>query len=171
MKESINIKAIDGADVLEHINCSYIATHYFNRTRSWFFQRLNNNAVNGKPVGFSIADIRTLRFALQDLQNQINVYAYNLPLTENMNVEVYIVTDQTAISLIMEQDIQGFKAYLSEDQTIISHDPKSFATSQEATAFCDGISYGKSESFPTDFLPLRSDNVDDIPFITAIKSY
>ena len=171
MKESYNIKAIDGADVLEHINCSYIATHYFNRTRSWFFQRLNNNAVNGKPVGFSIVDIRTLRLALQDLQNQIRVYAYNLPLTENMNIEVYIVKDQTAISLIMEQDIQGFKAYLSENQTLIFHEPKLFATAQEAAAFCEGISYGKNESYPTDTLPLRSDNVDDIPFITAIKSY
>ena len=171
MKEFFNIKAIEGVDVLEHINCSYIASHYFNRTRSWFFQRLNNNAVNGKPASFSISEISTLKFALLEIRDRISVYTNNLPSIDNMEIKVYIVKDQTAISLIMEHDIDGFKAYLAENLTLIFPEPKSFTTHQEATSFCDGVSYGRDESYPIDILPLRSDNEDDIPFIAVINLY
>ena len=46
----INIRKIGGAEILETLNCAAIAERFFNRSRAWFTQRLNNNLVNGKPV-------------------------------------------------------------------------------------------------------------------------
>ena len=170
-KSPINIRNLPGAEVLEHINCAYIARRFFNRTRSWFIQRLNNNAVNGKPVGFSDAELLTLRSALLTLSKEIKNYSSNLPNTESMDIKVYVITDQTAIDLLTKDDLDGFTAYLAEDDTLYFPEPETFATEEEALAFCAGIGYGIDELAPIERYPLRSCEPDDVPFIEAIENY
>ena len=170
-KSPINIRNLPGAEVLEHINCAYIARRFFNRTRSWFIQRLNNNAVNGKPVGFSDAELLTLRSALLTLSKEIKNYSSNLPNTESMDIKVYVITDQTAIDLLTKDDLDGFKAYLAEDDTLYFPEPETFATEEEALAFCAGIGYGIDERAPIERYPLRSCEPTDVPFIELIENY
>lgn len=170
-KSPINIRNLPGAEVLEHINCAYIARRFFNRTRSWFIQRLNNNAVNGKPVGFIDAELLTLRSALLTLSKEIKNYSSNLPNTESMDVKVYVITDQTAIDLLTKDDLDGFKAYLAEDDTLYFPEPETFATEEEALAFCAGIGYGIDERAPIERYPLRSCEPTDVPFIELIENY
>ena len=170
-KSPINIRNLPGAEVLEHINCAYIARRFFNRTRSWFIQRLNNNAVNGKPVGFSDAELLTLRSALLTLSKEIKNYSSNLLNTESMDVKVYVITDQTAIDLLTKDDLDGFKAYLAEDDTLYFPEPETFATEEEALAFCAGIGYGIDERAPIERYPLRSCEPTDVPFIELIENY
>ena len=171
MNEPLDIRKFPGAEVLEHINCAYVARRFFNRTRAWFIQRLNNNIVNGKPVSFTDAELRTLRNALRTLSNEILNYSSNLPNTESMDIKVYVITDQTAIDLITDNDIDGFKAYLAEDDTLYFAEPESFATEEQALAFCDGIGYGIDERAQIERLPLRSCELADVPFIEAIENY
>lgn len=171
MKEPLNIRKFPGADVLEHINCAYIARRFFNRTRSWFTHRLHNNIVNGKPVSFTDAELRTLRYALRTLSNEILNYSSNLPNTESMDIEVYVITDQTAIDLITDNDLDGFKAYLAEDDTLYFPEPETFASEEEALAICACIGYGFDERAPIEHLPLRSCEPEDEPFIEAIENY
>ena len=171
MNEPLDIRKFPGAEVLEHINCAYVARRFFNRTRAWFIQRLNNNIVNGKPVSFTDAELRTLRYALRTLSNEILNYSSNLPNTESMDIKVYVINDQTAIDLITDNDIDGFKAYLADEDTLYFSEPETFVTKEEALAFCAGIGYGIDERAPIDRLPLRSCEPADVPFIELIKQY
>ena len=170
-KSPINIRNLPGAEVLEHINCAYISRRFFNRTRSWFIHRLNNNIVNGKPVGFNNSELLTLRSALLTLSKEIKNYSSNLPNTESMDIKVYVITDQTAIDLITDNDIDGFKAYLAEEDTLYFPEPETFASEEEALAFCAGIGFGIDERAPIERLPLRSCEPTDVPFIEAIENY
>ena len=167
----LNIRRLPGAEVLTCINCAYIAKRFFNRTRSWFIQRLNNNIVNGKPVSFNDAELLTLRAALLTLSKEIKNYSSNLPNTESMDIKVYVITDQTAIELITDNDLDGFKAYLAEEDTIYFPDPEIFTSEEEALAFCAGIGYGIDDRAPIDRYPLRSCEPTDVPFIEAIENY
>ena len=171
MNEPLYIRKFPGAEVLEHINCAYVARRFFNRTRAWFIQRLNNNAVNGKPVSFTEAELLTLRSALLTLSKEIRYYSTNIPNTESMDIKVYVITDQTAIDLITDNDLDGFKAYLAEDDTLYFPEPETFSSEEEALAFCDGIGYGIDERAPIERLPLRSCEPADIPFIEVIENY
>lgn len=88
-----------------------------------------------------------------------------------MAVKVYVVTDREAIDFIVDNDIEAFKAYLNEDDTLYFDDPKVFDTEEEALAFCDGLGYGCDErAIPTTY-PLRSFEDVDCPFIEAIENY
>ena len=158
----LNIRILPGADVLEHINCAYVARRFFNRSRSWFIHRLNNNIVNGKPVSFTDAELRTLRSALRTLSNEILNYSSNLPNTQDMDIKVYVITDN---------DLDGFKAYLAEDDTLYFAEPETFATEEQALAFCSGIGYGIDERAPIERYTLRSCEPDDVPFIELIENY
>ena len=53
------------------ISFKYIAETYFNKSKSWFSPRLNGNMVHGKKCGFNDEELRTLRFALQDISKKI----------------------------------------------------------------------------------------------------
>lgn len=59
------------AEISEFINMSYIAKHYFNRSKQWLSQRINGNVVGGKPRYLSEKEKETLNFALQDLSKRI----------------------------------------------------------------------------------------------------
>ena len=167
----LNIRILPGAEVLEHVNCAYVARRFFNRSRSWFIHRLNNNIINDKPVSFNDAELLTLRAALLTMSKEIKNYSSNLPNTESMDIKVYVITDQTAIDLVTDNDLDGFKAYLAEEDTIYFPDPEIFASEEEALAFCAGIGYGIDDRAPIDRYPLRSCEPADVPFIEAIENY
>ncbi len=167
----LNIRILPGAEVLEHINCAYVARRFFNRSRSWFIHRLNNNIVNGKPVSFSEAELLTLRSALLTLSKEIKYYSSNIPNTKSLDIKVYVITDQTAINLITDNDLDGFKAYLAENDALHFPEPKTFATEEEALAFCAGIGYDINKQAPIEHLPLRSCEPADMPFIELIENY
>ena len=65
-------------DILGIISASYIAKNYFNKTTAWFYQRLNNNIVNGKQARFSKEEIEVLRHALEDISCKIKNSAAQL---------------------------------------------------------------------------------------------
>lgn len=62
-------------EISEIINLSYIAKHYFKKSKSWLSQRINNNIVNGKPAKLTNEEIDTLNFALQDLGKRIGSFS------------------------------------------------------------------------------------------------
>lgn len=53
--------------VLPFASMSYIAQHYFGRTRQWLYQRINGSAVNGRPANFTADELNTLSLALSEL--------------------------------------------------------------------------------------------------------
>lgn len=172
MSDIINIRKLLGADVLDRINCADIAERYFHRSRSWFTQRLNNNLVNGKPVSFTADELRTLRIALKGMAVDLTKFTSQIPnLPTVMSVKVYVISDRTAIEYIQDDDIDGFKEYLAEDDTIYFGDPEIFDSEAEALAFCEGLGYGTDERAMPNRYPLRSCEPTDAPFIEAIENY
>lgn len=63
------------------LNLSYIAKRYFNKERSWLYQRLNHAIVNGKPAAFTEAEIKRLSDSLYELSNKI--HQISVQLTQN----------------------------------------------------------------------------------------
>jgi hypothetical protein len=57
--------------VSQIVSLSYISRQYFNKTRTWLYQKVNGSTINGKPVKFTPEEISTLNFALQDISKQI----------------------------------------------------------------------------------------------------
>lgn len=66
------------SSILPIISVSHLAKKYFNRSPQWFYQRLNGNNVNGKPAHFSDDEINTLKRALNDICNSINLVSLAL---------------------------------------------------------------------------------------------
>lgn len=58
-------------EISKFVNLSYIAEHYFNRSRSWLVQRINGNTVMGKPRYLNESEKQTLNMALQDMANKL----------------------------------------------------------------------------------------------------
>lgn len=58
-------------DINDIISFSYIAEHYFGKTKTWLYQRINGNIVNGKPAKFTEEEIDTLKKALEDISGKI----------------------------------------------------------------------------------------------------
>lgn len=69
-RPDIDAKGILG-EAAEALNLSYIAKRYFNKDRSWLYQRLNRSTVNGKPAAFTENELRTLAGALAELSQTI----------------------------------------------------------------------------------------------------
>lgn len=59
-----------------------------------------------------------------------------------MKVEVFVVKEPEAVRLLEENDLEGFKALLSEDETLLFDEPVEFDSEAEALAFCAGLGYG-----------------------------
>lgn len=146
MNDIIRIRKIDGAQILDTMNCAAISERFFNRSRAWFIQRLNNNIVNGKPVSFSTEELLKLRTSLKVLASEITRFTSNIPnLPTDMSIKVYVIDDPASIEFFENDDIDGFKEYLTEDDTIIFPEAECFDTEAEALAFCSGIGYGTNE--------------------------
>lgn len=58
-------------EVLPILSVSYLAKHYFGKSTSWFYQRLNGNKVNGKIASFTCEEIAILNEALQDISKKV----------------------------------------------------------------------------------------------------
>lgn len=168
----IKIREIDGAQVLDTLNCASISERFFHRSRAWFIQRLNNNIVNGKPVSFTSEELFRLRSALKTLASEILYFMSNIPkTTPNMAIKVYVIDDPEAIIFFQNDDIDGFKQYIADDDALDFGEPEFFDTEAEALAFCAGIGYGVNERAIVERYPLRSCESCDIPFIEAIENY
>ena len=59
-------------NVPEAISMSYIAKNYFGKTKTWLYQRLNGNRVNGKEARFTESEARQLQDALHDLGRRLS---------------------------------------------------------------------------------------------------
>lgn len=62
-------------EVLPIISVSYVVKTYFQKTPQWFYQRLNGNAVNGKPAQFTSDELKILHGALLDISGKISASA------------------------------------------------------------------------------------------------
>lgn len=58
-------------EVTEIVSLSYIAKNYFHRTRTWLYQKINGNTINGKPATFTKEEINTLNHAIQDISKKL----------------------------------------------------------------------------------------------------
>lgn len=58
-------------NILPIISLSYIAKNYFGKTKSWLYQRVNGNLVNGKPAKFTDEEKEILNSALKDIANRL----------------------------------------------------------------------------------------------------
>lgn len=57
--------------ILPMISVSYLAKHYFGRSSSWLYQRINGNRVHGKPAKFTAQELEKLRHALREIGQSI----------------------------------------------------------------------------------------------------
>lgn len=80
MKENriIYTRRIEGSEILDSLSCAAISKRFFNRSRAWFTQRLNNNIVNGKPASFTEEELIKLSFALREICYEINTFCNNI---------------------------------------------------------------------------------------------
>jgi len=59
------------SQITEIISMAYIAKTYFNKSKSWLSQRINEFDVNGKPAKFLPEEIDTLNFAIKDISSKL----------------------------------------------------------------------------------------------------
>ena len=62
------------AQVSAIVSMSYIAKNYFNKSKSWLSQRINEFDVNGKPARFTSEEVNTLNFAFDDISKKIGSF-------------------------------------------------------------------------------------------------
>ncbi len=75
--EEVNLK-VRLLEVTEVVSLSYIAKHYFNRTRNWLYQRINGNIVKGKPARFTEEEIQKLQFAINDIGRKLQDFQISM---------------------------------------------------------------------------------------------
>ena len=68
-------------EILPFINVSAFAKHYFKRSSSWFYQRLNGNTVNGKTCAFTTEELSILSSSLKEVGNNLMASATTLSPT------------------------------------------------------------------------------------------
>lgn len=71
MEEEVNDTRQRLGDIPEYINLSYVAEHYFGKSRTWLYQRINGNKVNGKTAFFTRTERKQLTDALNDIGKQL----------------------------------------------------------------------------------------------------
>lgn len=59
-------------DVIDIVPLSYIAKNYFNRDKSWIYQRVNGSLVNGKPCAFTDDELKIFTDALREVGSKIS---------------------------------------------------------------------------------------------------
>lgn len=58
--------------VLPYLSISKLSKDYFNKSSSWFYQRLNGNLIHGKVCRFTKEELITLDLALKDISQRIS---------------------------------------------------------------------------------------------------
>lgn len=76
-RPDIDAKEIMG-EALDALNLSYIARRYFNKDRTWLYQRLNRSTVNGKPTAFSESELKILSDSLDGIGHLLQQTSFNL---------------------------------------------------------------------------------------------
>lgn len=69
-RPDVDVRGILG-DTAGMLNLSFIARCYFNKDRTWLYQRLNNSVVNGKPAAFTESELKILSDALLEIGQTI----------------------------------------------------------------------------------------------------
>ena len=64
--------AIELGDIANMASMSYIAKKYFSKSRTWLYQRLNGNIVNGKPAQFTKEEKEIFARALEDMSRKFH---------------------------------------------------------------------------------------------------
>ena len=59
------------SQISEMVSMAYIARTYFNKSKSWLSQRINEFDVNGKPAKFLPEEIDTLNYAIKDISTKL----------------------------------------------------------------------------------------------------
>jgi ABC-type Zn uptake system ZnuABC Zn-binding protein ZnuA len=78
-REMEEIKIIEKlGEIPEMVSLTYIATHYFKKSRAWLYQRLNGYKVNGKPAAFTSEEKKILATALQDMATKMKETSLSL---------------------------------------------------------------------------------------------
>lgn len=62
------------SEMSEIVSMSYIAKTYFNKTKSWLSQRINELNVNGKPAQFTLEELEILNAAFQDISKKTGAF-------------------------------------------------------------------------------------------------
>lgn len=70
-RSDVDVKGMLG-NCADMINLSYIAKQYFNRDRTWLYQRINGAIVNGKPAAFTQQELKVLADALHEISLTIS---------------------------------------------------------------------------------------------------
>ncbi|MDR1718196.1 MAG: DUF5053 domain-containing protein [Prevotella sp.] len=65
-------------DITEGINLSYIAEHYFGKSKSWLYHRIKGSVVNGKPVYFKDEELMKLQQAFDDMSKKLQRLSISL---------------------------------------------------------------------------------------------
>ena len=65
---SVKIQLAENAELLP---LAYIAKRYFNKTKSWLYQRVNGNIVNGNPAKFTEPEKVIFNNAIRDISKKI----------------------------------------------------------------------------------------------------
>jgi hypothetical protein len=58
--------------ILPYLSVSKLSKDYFNKSSSWFYQRLNGNKIHGKVCRFTDKELETLDMALKDISQRIS---------------------------------------------------------------------------------------------------
>ena len=64
--------------VLPFLSISALAKHYFGKSASWFYQRLNGNIVHGKPCRFTPEELEKVKLALNDIKDKLSATVSNI---------------------------------------------------------------------------------------------
>jgi len=62
------------SEMSEIVSMSYIAKTYFNKTKSWLSQRINELNVNGKPAQFTPEELEILNAAFHDISRKTGAF-------------------------------------------------------------------------------------------------
>ena len=76
-RHDVDVREILGESA-EAVNLSYIAKRYFNKDRTWLYQRLSHAKVNGKPSAFTEAELKRLSDSFQELSNKFHQISVQL---------------------------------------------------------------------------------------------
>ncbi|WP_455644095.1 DUF5053 domain-containing protein [Parabacteroides sp.] len=71
IKEQLTIRERLGS-VLPYLSVSKLSKDYFNKSSSWFYQRLNGNKIHGKVCRFTDKELETLDMALKDISQRLS---------------------------------------------------------------------------------------------------
>lgn len=73
IKDDVELLSIKAKllEVDEIIPYSYIAQHYFNKSKAWLSQRIRGNHINKKRARFTSEEIKTLESAIHDVSKKL----------------------------------------------------------------------------------------------------